>query len=207
MRSIFLQLLFFYVDAKAISHNLAVDAPMTFFLCPTLLWIVFLVLWATPCASLHLVSTAFRQRTSGHVGTAENISHFFCASPCSGPGVTPSIDAVCSQTSPRTIWSLASSSLSCDACFIFVSFLNLPCCGVRMTMCLSRCLAAVRNKMWLRTTEVQNRKNLACTNQHLPLVLARTLCSKNHPNALSSYVFASFILNRRKLACVLEHVD
>ena len=34
-------------------------------------------------------------------------------------------------------------------------FLSLPCCGVRMTMCKSRCFTIERNMMWLRTKEVR----------------------------------------------------
>ena len=60
-----------------------------------------------------------------------------------------------------------------------------------MTMCLSRCMTAAGNKMRLRTTEVQKRRCVVRTNQHTSWG--------------ARVQFASFIVSRRSLACVLEH--
>ena len=57
-----------------------------------------------------------------------------------------------------------------------------------MTMCLSRCMTAAGNKMRLRTTE----EGVWCAQISTP---PRVLACK----------FASFIVSRRSLACVLEH--
>ena len=207
VHSICLLLLFFCVDAEASFITLQLMLQCFFFLLSN----SFLdCLPRSFCRTLCFPPSPFHCISTEDVWSCWDSRKYFafvCAFSFSGPSATPSIDAVCSQTSPGTIWFPASSSLSCDACYIFASFLSLPCCGVRMTMCLSRCLAAAGNKMRLRTTEVQNRRYVVCTNQHLSLVLACTLCSTIHPNVLSSYVFASFIVNRRSLACVLEHVD